>query len=82
MDKTTELLIHELVNKSLEGTIVQSEMHQLNQLLPVIRRLLRIMYPASDCILPFQKQGLCFENIVSRVLWMAFMCCRHLPNMK
>lgn len=32
MDKTTELLIHELVNKSLEGTIVESEMHQLNQL--------------------------------------------------
>jgi hypothetical protein len=33
MDKTTELLIHELVNKSLEGTIDQAEIQQLNQLL-------------------------------------------------
>jgi hypothetical protein len=33
MDKTTELLIHELVNKSLEGTIAQAEIQQLNHLL-------------------------------------------------
>lgn len=33
MDKTTELLIHELVNKSLEGTIDQAEIQKLNQLL-------------------------------------------------
>lgn len=33
MDKTAELLIHELVNKSLEGTIAQAEIQQLNQLL-------------------------------------------------
>jgi len=33
MDKTAELLIHELVNKSLEGTIAQTEIQQLNQLL-------------------------------------------------
>lgn len=33
MDKTAELLIHELVNKSLEGTIAQAEIQQLNHLL-------------------------------------------------